>query len=477
MSLYKKIAALLLISILLTLQGLKSDEIIVHAAQPKSFRTCAELRSVYASGISGSSTAINKGAGPIAKPVVNSSVLRKNLKLDIDKDGIVCELILKSSQPKATFSDNAESISLPLSACQLREQENFTGAGAKGFPARRSVPAVGKIKVAVIPVDFSNAVGVGTPSALFKDDVDQIEKWAPFFSRGKMHYQVEFSGDRWIRAPKGADWYVCVECQKGATEQKQPRVVGIQELINAADASYNFAGVQLIYFIFPMEAEQKFGTAVFASGQMFSSSDGNFTASVYGEMGAGVGALVDRSQIWDHAIHEFLHYQGFIGHGPENGSPNYISTNQWGTHKAVTSWEAFLNGWFDNNEILCIAKDDIDRDIYLTMSSLDNFGANREALMIRLSDEELIVVELRQNGPFTAKCQNCRLSGVAGFTAYRVNVNKAHYRDDRDPEAESKNFWAYLREKGQVSLSRGVEYSGVVITPVTGTQIRISSVT
>lgn len=190
-------------------------------------------------------------------------------------------------------------------------------------------------------------------------------------------------------------------------------------------------------------------------------------------MGGGVGAVTDRNKIWDHAVHEFLHFQGFIGHGPDNGSDYYVSTNQWGASKAVTSWEAFLNGWFDRQEILCIDKADIKSRVTLTLDSIDNFGENRESLMIRLNNSELLIVERRENGNFTSFCSNCGSKTTAGFTAYRLNVNGQHYRNDGDPDAASKNFWSYIKSGSTIAFTDFVEYSQLRISRVSSTQISI----
>jgi hypothetical protein len=371
------------------------------------------------------------------------------------------------------FLDNWIEFEQDLSTCQLQETRNISGAGSKGFPARRSIPSTGNIKIAIIPVDFSNAIGSGDPQAMFSDDVNEIVRWGSYFSRGKMSYEVDLSATSWIRAPRGADWYTCTSCGKGSTVDKQPQQAGIQELITAADPIYNFSGVDYIYFVVPQQAEQQFGTAPIGGGT-FSSNEGSFFALAYGEMGASYGIQTDRTKIWDHAVHEILHPQGFIGHGPSNGSGYYITTDQWGPSKAVTSWEAFLNGWFDSNEVLCLKRETLNQELYISLDSIDNFGPRRESIMVRLSSDELIVIERRGPGPFTSLCSRCYRPTESGFTAYRVNVNAPQYRNDNDPEGDSKNFWSYLGTQGKPIITNFVEYSGVKITRISDTQVKIS---
>ena len=434
----------------------------------KSYKSCAELNKTFKYGVANSAKFVNRGAGPISKPTFSVATFKKNQKLDKDKDGIICEVI-----KAAAIVDNSAAKAQPLDTCRLNETRNSTGAGAKGFPARQGVPSTGKVKVAIIPVDFADAVGSGNPETLFSDDVEKIKQWGSFFSRGKLTYEVEFKAKAWVRAPKGAEWYTCMECYKGAKEQKQPQDIGIQELVTAADADYNFADVKIIYFILPEEAELKFGTAVYGHNRKFMTAEGPISASVYGEMGGG-SYRSDRSSIWEHAIHEFLHFQGFIGHGPENGTSFYISTNQWGEYKAVTAWESFLNGWFGEDEVLCLDKSSLTSETTIEMSSIDDFGPRKEAVMIRLDAEQLLVIELRTRGPFHESCRNCRQTMEPGFTAYRLNVNAAQFRDDMDPNSDLKNWWSYVREQGSPVIKTSVEYGGVKVTKVSDKVIKLS---
>jgi hypothetical protein len=434
----------------------------------KTYKSCAELNKTFKYGVANSAKFVNRGAGPISKPTVSTATFKKNQKLDKDKDGIICEVI-----KAAAIVDNSAAKAQPLDTCRLNETRNSTGAGAKGFPARQGVPSTGKVKVAIIPVDFADAVGSGNPETLFSDDVEKIKQWGSFFSRGKLTYEVEFKAKAWVRAPKGAEWYTCMECYKGAKEQKQPQDIGIQELVTAADADYNFADVKIIYFILPEEAELKFGTAVYGHNRKLMTAEGPISASVYGEMGGG-SYRSDRSSIWEHAIHEFLHFQGFIGHGPENGTSFYISTNQWGEYKAVTAWESFLNGWFGEDEVLCLDKSSLTGETTIEMSSIDDFGPRKEAVMVRLDAEQLLVIELRTRGPFHESCRNCRQTMEPGFTAYRLNVNAAQFRDDMDPNSDLKNWWSYIREQGSPVIKTSVDYGGVKVTKVSDKVIKLS---
>jgi hypothetical protein len=375
----------------------------------------------------------------------------------------------------AQQADAYEFAKLPLEACALRETSNFSGAGSKGFPMRSGISTLGEVKISIIPVDFDNAIGVGDPGSMFVDDLGLISDWAKTFSRGKMSYSPSLASSTWLRAPRGADWYTCAECGKGTTAQKQSREAALQELINLADPKVDFKDVDFVYFVFPHKAEAMFGTTIYARESMVQTREGQVRIHAYGEM---AGAFMsesqsNRSKIWDHLIHELLHFQGFIGHGPLNGSQLNILTNQWGAAQSVTAWEGFMAGWFNENELLCLDLVKLKQEALVSLSSVDAFGAKPAAVLIKISEEELLVVERRSDGPFSS-FPNRDFAAETGFTAYRLNVNGESFRDDRDVAGtEARNFWAYIRENGSILLGQGVDYKSLRIRVLDSNQLKL----
>ncbi len=432
-----------------------------------TYASCTELNAAYNSGVAFSAAAAALD-DEILEPVIDPVTYQANLQLDEDADQVVCELPFVPENP-----DNWESMSQPLETCKLQETENFFGGGSKGFPAKRWNSALGTVKIAVIPVDFDNAPGEGSPEELYGDDVQKMLDWADYFSQGKMNYVIEFNAPEWIRAPRGAEWYTCNQC-KGNKRELQTKEQAAQELVATADDLYDFTRVEMVYFVFPLKAEAQFGTSAYGFNLQMATDEGPITASVYGEMGGVVGAQSDRSVIWDHAVHELLHFQGFVGHGPSNWTGHYITVDQWGPSKAVSSWEGFLNEWFDEEQILCLDSKSISEEVFVTLDAITNFGPKHESVMVRLNNEEIIVVERHEEGPFTTICTDCNSPISEGFVAYRVNVNSVHYRDDGDTNSDAKNFWSFLGSRTAPTIKDPVEFKGVQISLAGKNQVMIS---
>jgi hypothetical protein len=103
----------------------------------------------------------------------------------------------------APSAPNVGNLSLSdVAACQLAETENYSGAVPKGFPHWTYMATADVVRVAMIPVDFSNALGNPALIAGFVNDAQRVEDWSANFARGKMRYQVQYAATSWIRAPK-----------------------------------------------------------------------------------------------------------------------------------------------------------------------------------------------------------------------------------------------------------------------------------
>lgn len=72
------------------------------AAAVKTYKNCQELRLDFAKGVSAVSKFKNLGSGPIETPRISKNVYDRNKRLDLDRDGIICEVLRKNAQPPLT---------------------------------------------------------------------------------------------------------------------------------------------------------------------------------------------------------------------------------------------------------------------------------------------------------------------------------------------------------------------------------------
>ena len=147
--------------------------------------------------------------------------------------------------------------------CQLVETENFAGARPKGCPHWGYIYASDVLRIALIPIDFLNA-------------------------------------------PREAQWYGMIP-EKGG-EMLQSRTAALQDLVSASDSFYASTDVDLIYFVFPLEAEATYGAFTDKQLRQFNSDEGTFATSVYGEMGGSYGNPNPRS-VWGHLVREICTFR------------------------------------------------------------------------------------------------------------------------------------------------------------------------
>lgn len=90
-------------------------------ASASTFKTCKTLQAVYVNGVAQSKSWKNKGRGPIFSPRVSSATYSANKRLDLDKDGIICERI-KPAKPSTApnEADAGPSQSSSVLALRLR---------------------------------------------------------------------------------------------------------------------------------------------------------------------------------------------------------------------------------------------------------------------------------------------------------------------------------------------------------------------
>lgn len=367
------------------------------------------------------------------------------------------------SKPEAQEESQAGSINVPgedsegpsfestfldyitdLNDCRL-QQTNRTGYENKGFPYSSYIPATGVVKIALVAMDFENAVGSGSVPAKFGDIPSKLENWSKKWSFGKMTYDVQLHPE-WIRAPRSAEWYNCPECH-GQGERKQSDAESLAQIISAIDPHYDLTGIDFIGIIVPPQADEEFYFGIYGL-KTASTNEGTQRFSIYGGLG-----ITEKVSLWDLLIHEILHFQGFVGHGPGNGTEYGIMMMQWGRSKAINIWEGFLAGWYDQNEVACINSADVDDGLFAELGSIESFSSSYEGLIVRISDEEALVLEHRK---------------VFGseLLAYRVNVNAPSYRDDMGGRpADERNWWSFILEgDGNIAVDESVSHAGLTVT-------------
>lgn len=333
--------------------------------------------------------------------------------------------------------------SSPLDECKLQETQNIAGASSKGFPSRtRGVPNQGTVKMVIVPYDYLG--NEGTKEELdyyFKNLEKNLETWSRYWSKGKMVYEVVIYPGNWIRV--------------NSPVQSQD----VNLLAQAADPFVDFSETAFFFPFFPPTKE--IDKYAFYGEKTINTQEGNLKvfSFVYNNK---------LPNVWAWVAHEALHPQGFIGHGPANGSPLGLLMNQDSmVNSGITSWESFVHGWWGEQEILCLDASKISKSLTISLGIMDKLSSGFEAAVIKLSHEEAIVVERRGPGPFSKLKDS--------LTAYKLNVNKPVARCDECQDFDRNNWWQYLKEKdNDLYVQKSVTDGPVTITNLGKGKVRIS---
>jgi hypothetical protein len=338
-----------------------------------------------------------------------------------------------------------------IEQCRMSEPR-FTGPHSKGFPIQNNMtPYTGVVNVAIIPIDFHNAPATSKMSiSKYKKSLRNATEWSKFVSGGKMKYNFVMA-DSWIRAPKGAEYYTCPNCgSPDGTPALQSREDALREAVTAADKYYDFSNIDYMYFLVPDKARLTYHSSIYGKVWTSTPDDGSFLIPSF------MYSVEPGEKFWSHVVHEVLHDQGFSGHGPSNGSDYGIMMNQWAKSKSLVGWDAFIAGWYDEDDVLCLDSRNNKYNIKKYLHSLDKIGGKPglKTIVIRTADTRAIVVEYRTAGRFS------KLSAKqSGMTAYRVDVSQPNFRCDfcgeNEQSVDQKNWWSYFRADTSYSNNRG----------------------
>jgi hypothetical protein len=274
---------------------------------------------------------------------------------------------------------------------------------------------VGRMKIAIIPVDFPNKIGSGSPKSTI-DAVDLlIDDWEQYFTRGNLELEI-VSTPNWIRAGKNSTYYNTPHGSYTTTTQ-------LKELINLSDPYIDFKDVKYIYFLFPSGSQVQtygllqnidstytiddIGSSVLISHFGFSNykNDSTKNLTIFGDL-----------------MHEWSHPAGFAGHAPGNGSV------LWGY--TPRTWEAVLAGWLNeiNEEAICVDKNELNSSGYvfnLAPWDLGNISGTK-TIIIKIDNSNLLVIESRRVSKFMPEI----FKGFYGLNVYNVDSTKDTDRCD-----------------------------------------------
>ena len=366
-----------------------------------------------------------------------------------------------------------------IETCKLRDArpQNQFHPLSQSFPRPdRFQPSTGVVDIALVGIDFKDAPGRGKPFDQEPDLQKNFDNWADFWSGGKLKWRWHELNE-WTRVP-GLSTEYNQKFANAADEQMA------NEVFTEVNKRLSLKDVEIVLIYFP---ESLLGTN---NGYMpYKSVPVNLPFGTFSPYYWGGDPSVNergpQNTSW-YYYHEVLHGIGFSLHAPGNFfllGPTNIEIQHgrdfgYGSPAYVDIWSGFVNGWYDERNIVCLDKKNL-QSVEVQLESIDVNPKGQTSVMIKVSDKEMLVIESRRSGPYTNFPK-----GFAGVTVTKVDTSKIYARFDRSVDGLEweMNQWSYYARVDQEKSpewfvrpdtpSRILGYEGETFT-IDGIQITI----
>jgi len=315
-------------------------------------------------------------------------------------------------------SASSKPIFVPTSRCQLSDKTGSTNM-SNGFPrAEKRLPNRGVIKALIIPVEFTDVPGTGSPAEIYKDMAKGTADF--YYKQSQRTVRFEFT-----TLPNYVNLNVPVSTfNLGSYNGGDPNayfLAGLKAVENIIDIS----DFDMAYVLPPktVKANQiAYGPAFPAS--LDSGGYQNATGTIFN----GTVGVQDAWQSlpgagWKWMAHETGHtfglYDWYTLDGTDPYGPWDIMSLNWSTEAIeLNSWNRYISGWLAESQVQCFDSADISttpKTVKIETLSLDSDKS--KAVMIRLSDSKILVVEARATAGLD------QLSDMrTGLVAYTVDT-------------------------------------------------------
>ncbi len=402
----------------------------------------------------------------------NADYGRVTYSVTIDNTG---RPIMKGLQPNAagyftvTVTDKRinQTIFNPTSSCQLAERGMNPGMNV-GFPkSNERLTSNGVVRALIVPIDFATVPGVGEPAEVFYQMATQMETYFKEMSNNRVSFDFKVLKD-WQRADFNPTDFKLGSWNGGDSSGY------FQAALAVADPVVDYSLFDVVYVFSP----KAIPSSVIAYGPAFPTSFRTEDGPVRNGTISGADAYRDGDRTgWRWMAHETGHLFGIYDLYTIDTPSVYgdwdIMSNNWGDTLELNSWNRYTQGWLTDSQIRCLELNQLTTPVEITINPLNQRNTDMKAAMIRLSDTEILVAEVRRNGGYDKF--NSMHEGVL---VYKVDLTvpsiKGGYQVQRRPGSVQPNFLDALLKRGD-KLRVGNVQIEVISTGANGDVIRISN--
>lgn len=360
-----------------------------------------------------------------------------------DKKQVWIQTSGSNDAPKtATNNSNVET-------CKIRDlrANKYIGNGNVGFPiSTNAINANGTIKVAVLPVNFSDSPKVESPRSYWKPYSDLIDERNRYLYEDRIRYEWTIP-NQWLMMPKTAEYFasdhVTVQADGSRKSDGVNQILSSEEQANLifseAEEILNI-GEYDFFWIFTNPLETRVPQGPYGRFQDVKTKKALYKNLNFYMLGnriySGSYHLGPIGTMQDTIAHEMAHFHGLIQHAPGNGWGWYVSNNP--------TWESWIVGWRPDSQYVCLDATQAWKEAKFDLSAIDLNSKGFKSGVIKVSDSQVLVIESRRPGPFTTALPK----SISGITAYLVDTTKSGERWDGNIDKELDYYMYFLRNDG-----------------------------
>ncbi|MFM8921821.1 MAG: hypothetical protein ACKOFV_04110 [Candidatus Nanopelagicaceae bacterium] len=312
----------------------------------------------------------------------------------------------------------AKPVFTPTSKCQLLDKTGSTNM-SNGFPrADKRLPNRGVIKALIIPVEFTDLVGSGSPAEVYREMAKGTADF--YYKQSQQTVRFEFT-----TLPEYVNLKVPVTSfNLGSYNGGDPNSYFMAGL-RAVESIIDISNFDIAYVLPPKTVKARqiaYGPAFPAS--LDSGGYQNATGTIYNGTVGGQDAWQELpGATWKWMAHETGHtfglYDWYTLDGKDPYGPWDIMSLNWTTEAIeLNAWNRYISGWLAESQVQCFEAENISstpKNLKIETLALDSNKS--KAVMIKLSDSKILVIEARATAGLDELSES-----RTGLVAYTVDT-------------------------------------------------------